>query len=60
VKPSKARVCPRCKHLNSPLAEYCGRCGMVLDEKVAQKLIEREKKIDWVLKKMERWEQLDK
>jgi len=31
-------VCPRCKFLNSPLSEYCGRCGMVLDEVTAQKV----------------------
>jgi len=38
------QACPRCKFLNSPLSEYCGRCGMVLDEKTAQLLMEKERK----------------
>jgi len=43
-KIAQARLCPRCKFLNSPLSEYCGRCGMVLDERTAQLLMEKERK----------------
>jgi len=63
-KATKARVCPRCKFLNSPLSEYCGRCGMVLDEKTAQSLTkdaEDFRKIVEVLRdpeKMRRFEEL--
>jgi len=53
VKPSKAKVCPRCKHVNSPLADYCGRCGMVLDEKEAQKLVDRDKEFAELKRKMD-------
>jgi len=45
-KVTKARSCPRCKFLNSPLSEYCGRCGMVLDEKVAQQLISEKRDLE--------------
>jgi len=56
-KASRSRACPRCKHLNSPLAEYCGRCGMVLDEKEAQKeaqkLVDRDKEFAELKRKMD-------
>lgn len=25
--------CPRCRHLNAPTDRFCGRCGLVLDER---------------------------
>lgn len=24
--------CPRCQYINSPVNQYCGRCGLILDE----------------------------
>ncbi len=27
------RRCPRCKHVNAPTDKFCGRCGLLLDEK---------------------------
>jgi integrase/recombinase XerD len=53
VKASKARVCPRCKHLNSPLADYCASCGMVLDEKEAQRLVDQAKELEELKRKMD-------
>jgi len=51
-KASRDRRCPRCKFLNSPLSEYCGRCGMVLDEATAQKLIRKEEELEELKRNM--------
>ncbi len=34
----RPKVCPRCGASNPPNAEFCGRCGMVLDERAAMEL----------------------
>jgi len=39
----KAIECPRCHHENSPESDFCGRCRLPLNEKVAMELKEREK-----------------
>jgi integrase len=31
-------ICPRCKMVNQPLARFCSRCSLVLDEKLAVQL----------------------
>jgi len=36
--------CPRCRVENDCLSKYCRKCGMVLDEKTAQLLMENERK----------------
>ena len=28
----RAKQCPRCQYINSPVNRYCGRCGTILDE----------------------------
>lgn len=45
VEPSaKPQTCVRCKKENDALAKYCRVCGMVLDERTAQLLMEKERK----------------
>jgi len=46
------QACPRCKFLNSPLSEFCGRCGMVLDEATALKVQEEQKDLEVIRSKL--------
>lgn len=39
------KKCPRCGYLNSPTDKFCGRCGLILDEKERIKLQMEENKI---------------
>ena len=39
------KVCPRCKEQNSNASQYCYKCGMPLDQKALDELIENQKKI---------------
>lgn len=50
---SKPRSCPRCHVENDSLSKYCRVCGMVLDEKEAILVMEREKRV-------ERWDVVEK
>lgn len=45
------RLCPRCKTVNSPVAELCENCGMALNVKTAMEEIDAGKVLDRVLAK---------
>ena len=32
-KLAKPRKCPRCENINDPMAVYCSKCGLILDER---------------------------
>jgi len=42
----KAKICPRCKEKNSPLAKFCSKCGLALDIKLAIELDKRRAQLD--------------
>jgi integrase len=46
----KPRKCFGCGELNSAEALYCSRCGIILDEEEAQRILKRQKLIDYLVK----------
>jgi len=55
-KPSKLepKICPRCGWENVPEALYCSGCGLVLDEKMAFKIREKEEEKTETIEKLEK------
>ena len=51
----KPNICPRCRENNPPTNKYCSKCGMILDEAEAIKLMRREcerRRADEILDKL--------
>jgi len=50
---TKPRECPRCRRENDALSKYCRICGLVLDEKEASDLMERQRERDKRIEELE-------
>lgn len=46
------KPCPRCGHKCEPTARMCSQCGFPLNDKVAEELLERRKKVDQIMNVM--------